>query len=161
MGCWWFQWNRLRSGLEGEKFNESQLDFPRCMHAHDWIYKWFVTQFVIPSFCLAFDLSASQFLFSNDLHVIASSDNKEILSVLIYRFPFLMHVLYQGRQRMNYSFIFNHKLVLSVGFLTVIFHHNFIKIHSVTETTCLHTDVYNLCVCVYACLIGHWLLNWL
>lgn len=131
--CWWVQGKGHGSALEGEKFSESQSDFPRCVHAHDWLYKWFVTQFVTPSFCLVFDLSAAQFLFSNDLHVIVSSDNKEILSVLIYRFPFLMRVFHQGRERINYSFIFNCKSVLSVGFYRVIFHQHFIKIHTVTE----------------------------
>lgn len=52
----------------------------------DWIHKGLVVPFVIAWVCLAFVLPASRFLFSNDLHVIVSSDKKDFYQFLPCRF---------------------------------------------------------------------------
>lgn len=106
---------------------------------------------------VVFDLPASQFLFSNDLHVIFSSDKKEILSLLIHRF-LISDARFSSRQIENCSFVFNSKLVLSVRSLTATFRHRFIKIHIATE---IYLFAYQCVCCVFECLIGHRLLNWL
>ena len=99
---------------------------------------------------LVFDPPASQFLFSNDLRVISSSDNKEILSGLIYRFPSPMTVFHQAWRRISYSFSSNGDFVLSEGLLMMIW----LKFTPRQRSTCLLADV-------FVCLIGQRLLNWL
>lgn len=108
-------------------------------------------------FILSSLICQRQFLFSNDLHVIFSSDKKEILSLLIHRF-LISDARFSSRHIENYSFVCNSKLVLSVRSLTATFRHRFIKIHIATE---IYLFAYRFVWCVFECLIGHRLLNWL